>query len=394
MTRGTFGACALAGMAAILCVATDADGQDRSRVQGRVISPPADQSGSHEVAVAGVLLPAARSIGLWFVDPLSQKKHEAKPGSAEGTWSIGPLYDVPRPRIIHVAWLPVGLSDSEVAGLLGNGAWKLSVTLNGQPLQRGPDGTTGDYWATELSTGGGCPSGRTCLAVSVQGATWFAGPSPWMLQIQVTPKPDGTRLRGPPTGDPMRKYPSGDAGSGMSASTTVALLGPDRSYFADFLAGTFRHERCSRCHSLGSPKLLSAHHEPLDIGVSVTPTNGGSILTCNGGCHSPESRARAAEGARFGGVVFTETEWKVPAKDLDIDWYTKTVPQICQRVRTRLPTDAALKKHFHEDARLAWAIESGRTPNGNEYPTAPPHDFLKFLDIVDLWIDNGFPCPK
>ena len=60
---------------------------------------------------------------------------------------------------------------------------------------------------------------------------------------------------------------------------------------------------------------------------------------------------------------------------------------------SNLPNQAALNNHFHRDARVAWAVDSGRTPRGVK-PTAPPHDYSEFLKLMDAWTENGFPCPQ
>src|SRR4029434_8700993 len=59
----------------------------------------------------------------------------------------------------------------------------------------------------------------------------------------------------------------------------------------------------------------------------------------------------------WAGGAFTETKWKAPYVDLDLDWRNKTAPEICARVKENLPTHELRHKHFHEDARLSWAIQ-------------------------------------
>src|SRR5262245_56243124 len=113
-------------------------------------------------------------------------------------------------------------------------------------------------------------------------------------------------------------------------------------------------------------------------------------MTCGSGCHG----GIVTSYNLVPGEVFTETEWMTPGFDQGINWSTMTTPhQICTKVRQRLVTSAQLQEHFFEDARIAWAVHSGRVPFGNTLPTAPPHDYFMWKNTVYWWILAGAPCP-
>ena len=61
---------------------------------------------------------------------------------------------------------------------------------------------------------------------------------------------------------------------------------------------------------------------------------------------------------------------------------------------THLPTHALREQHFHEDARLFWAVEKGELPLGySSLPTASPASYTQFIDRFDTWNDSNAPCP-
>ena len=65
---------------------------------------------------------------------------------------------------------------------------------------------------------------------------------------------------------------------------------------------------------------------------------------------------------------------------------------ICNRMVASMPNPETREKHFHEDARLFWAVESGRVPGGQK-PTAQPQDYDTLIDRFDEWNEAGAPCP-
>ena len=59
-----------------------------------------------------------------------------------------------------------------------------------------------------------------------------------------------------------------------------------------------------------------------------------------------------------------------------------------------------LHKHFHDDPRVVWAVSDGWIPANAKgqgqplLPTAPPHNQQAWFQLVDYWINGGFPCPE
>ena len=66
---------------------------------------------------------------------------------------------------------------------------------------------------------------------------------------------------------------------------------------------------------------------------------------------------------------------------------------------SHLPSAGELHAHFHDDPRVVWAVSSGWIPANGQgkgqgfIPTAPPHNMQAWFQLVDKWIDGGFPCP-
>jgi len=92
-------------------------------------------------------------------------------------------------------------------------------------------------------------------------------------------------------------------------------------------------------------------------------------------------------------VNFVELEWMTPGFEIGIDWRNRTPEDICHTVKEHLPTARAMRRHFFEDARIAWAVHSGKRPGVGYLEIAPPYDFGAFQDLMNAWIDAGAPCP-
>jgi rubredoxin len=173
------------------------------------------------------------------------------------------------------------------------------------------------------------------------------------------------------------------------------------TYFEAALFPTFYSDRCTDCHKLNTPELLAEHHVDAGAGfgnveffieytkLTLEPSayvTGGHVMTCDN-CHFvPTSH---------NGDPFHEVEWKTPYFDLDVNWYIKNAAQICSRVTANLPTPGIRHEHFHEDARLHWAIEDPQVMGFHLEPPAEPQDWDEFLARVDRWNQPGIDahCP-
>jgi hypothetical protein len=61
---------------------------------------------------------------------------------------------------------------------------------------------------------------------------------------------------------------------------------------------------------------------------------------------------------------------------------------------SNMPTHELRHEHFHEDARLNWAVASGQLPLGAGYVLpAFPLIYDLFLETFDRWNDSGANCP-
>ncbi len=159
-------------------------------------------------------------------------------------------------------------------------------------------------------------------------------------------------------------------------STPVSVQGAKMSYFAEFLYPTFSHARCTDCHSMGDATTVVAQHEA----SGVFNVNGARTheATCGGtSCHN------------------LVNDWRTPPFAMGIHWKGKSAKEICNIVIGHLPSAGGLHQHFHADPRVIWAVSSGWVPMGKGFlQTAPPHDKNAWFQMVDYWINGGFPCPE
>jgi hypothetical protein len=162
-------------------------------------------------------------------------------------------------------------------------------------------------------------------------------------------------------------------------STPATLQAKKFSYFVSFLYPTFSHDRCTDCHSMGD--ALTLHNQHVAGGIlnvsGFDPKTGNCAF-----CHSQVQ------------------QWMTPAFSKNINWRGKDAKTICGIVTAHLPTAEKLHGHFHDDPRVIWAVNSGwipRNAQGNvqpPLPTAPPHSANAWFQLVDYWINGGFPCPN
>ena len=192
-------------------------------------------------------------------------------------------------------------------------------------------------------------------------------------------------------------------------SSIVEIAANRFDYFEAKLYPTFKHPRCTTCHHMGDTVAIWAQHKGNTV---VTPSgfpNPKPDDTASGcdGCHFDIRQSAELNGgkAKFLGQLgaFTDYEWKSPAFTKNINWEKKVdAKDVCTTVVGHLPTQAQLHKHFHNDARLAWAVTAadvqftglGYAGSGpqQQKDSAPPGNYAKFLAIVDRWLEIGFPC--
>ncbi|MGH7409933.1 MAG: hypothetical protein ACREJ6_02570 [Candidatus Methylomirabilis sp.] len=342
---------------------------------------------------------------LWVTNAVTGYPAPAPALDGKAWWPLV-YYDLDlRPAWIHLTWVPLAFPEGKIADIVASKSYALRLVLNGRVLHRGPSGEYSIYAVPPGASSQlyGCPSGKMCLVTKVPGTTWFSMSAPWHLELQV-PSPDSLRdpIYTPCPGDPGRLCPS-TLGSPepMKVSATVARSAPKGSFFAAKIYPTFQHPRCTTCHSFGSPWALRDHHTPYvgqTIDVKSVATPRGTLLTCNSGCHYPkmgDERIWAILKYLPGGQ-FSDVDWKTPGFDMGIIWTGKSASEICKIVTTKLPTAHALRHHFHNDARVAWAVQSGKLPpqTGGYKSLAPPGSYLEWVKLTAAWADGGFPCPK
>jgi len=165
------------------------------------------------------------------------------------------------------------------------------------------------------------------------------------------------------------------------------------SFFEKYLYPTFQHPRCMDCHSMGDKASIINQHKKASPPINLEDHNiyGANI--------QPDSTS-FCEGCHYGLIANSQGkpiafEWMSPAFIKGIDWRNKSAKQTCQTVVSKLPKAQALRHHFHDDSRIIWAVSSGLVvPMG--YPPleeAPPKDIGEFAQLIETWIQAGFPCP-
>jgi hypothetical protein len=318
-------------------------------------------------------------VGLWQVDPSSLKPYSVKP--SDGKWFWPGTYDL-FPRLVHLTWLSQSVPTENIKKIVNGEGYTMELRLNGNILKQGPNALSGDFYAGVIENAGApfnCPQGTKCLFTTILRTPWKKAKPPWTVELTF-----------------WKKVKISEAGGKIPPQKlkAVAVIHPNqttgKSYFTEKIFPIFRHYRCTTCHSLGSKEALVQRHNGIlsASGIAETPTALGLNLTCGGGCHQAVANV-------VPGKTFHETEWKAPHFSMGIDWRNKTPGYICQKVTSSLPTQAALTNHFHEDARIAWAVHSGVLPLGKgTLPVVPPGDFHQFLKIIDPWIFVDFPCPE
>ncbi len=346
-------------------------------------------------------LVAYRLSGLWIhEESVSEVKMAQKSG---GKWIWPGVYDV-TPKLIHLTWELGPVPGSDIPKVIAKQGYGLEVRLNGLLLKQGPDGNSGDFYATPITNGGEpatCPQTRTCLGTTIRYLKWDSSSPPWTVEISFWKQ----GVRAEALGEITLRLPGSDESlvrpknHNIQKTKIVGVIYPNqttgKSYFTNMLYPIFKHDRCTSCHTLGSKSALVERHNGILSADIIEEIQGhiGMNFGCGGGCHVyiPEPTQPVV------GVVFHDSEWKTPRFDMGIDWRGKSAQYICQKVTSTLPTAEKRREHFFHDSRIAWAVHSGALPPpklGIKLPTAPPGDYWKFQNRVELWIRSGAPCPQ
>lgn len=264
---------------------------------------------------------------------------------------------------------------------------KLVVELNGDPLIRRPafgfPNRLTEYSAS-VETGSNCRPAllSSCLVIEVNRRGWFDGPAPWtpwLVTVKGIYSPFGQLF-------PTVEYVAG---------RVVTPKDQVKDFFTATVAKSTMSQRCTTCHQLDDESKLIAQHSSGGVGVgSVSPAasivNDNEVINVCSNCH--ESGLP---------LDFAERRWATPTPPQDINWAeiinaeTDAWPmEICDRIVGNLETFSERREHFHEDARLFWAVADGVTPFGDQLATAHPKDYDEFLDHFDAWNISGAPCPE
>jgi hypothetical protein len=218
-----------------------------------------------------------------------------------------------------------------------------------------------------------------CMGVTINEAAWYPPAAPWPTwRVRVELRDD----------DPRSEE--------FECLHHIQPVEQLKSFWLYTIGESVSSARCTTCHGMDTEQLIELRHGALYSYVEVQPIpsalhpatqsiNGGNC----GNCHFLPAGQ------------FHENRWATPTPGQNIDWgeiiianFVNWPYAVCERMVTNLPTPELRAQHFHEDARLFWAVGSGELPLGRgTLPTAPPHDFFTFTTQFDRWNKYGAPCP-
>lgn len=154
----------------------------------------------------------------------------------------------------------------------------------------------------------------------------------------------------------------------LTATSTAAHAGnAEPVRFGDKLNDKFHHERCLTCHQFTSRKYP---------GKSFTTHRSRYLCTQ---CHRPD-----VTGVPSG-------EWLVPT---GMDFTGMNAADTCRFILRRMGADPSgdpMVKHLLHDARIRWALESGRLPDGSTVETVPG-GYDAWRTEVLAWVQDGMRC--
>jgi len=343
-------------------------------------------------------LPAAplRLEQIWLVDSFSQEIVEST-CPPDAPCEFPDVWDIKAFRIYTVWRIGTRANVAEIeesfAGQNGRG---VRLWLEGQELDQAFGGTfaPGDYHAY-------LPLAKDVVVIVFRPHAWYPAAPPWPawnIYLQLT-KPNGIPIVGfDANGSPV-VYGKGSSPASHRSATVVPK--PElESFWTATIGESVTSGRCTTCHSMDTPEKIRQRHNGLidQIAIFETPSilvPGKTVWSCNN-CHE-SNLPYLGESSPF-----EEGKWATPTQGMDIHWaqivndHPLDWPhEICSRMVANMPTHALRAKHFHEDARLFWAVEKGELPDPTlpDLPTAPPHDHDEFLRRFDVWNDSGAHCP-
>ena len=319
------------------------------------------------------------------------------------------------PPEFSVVWESSTLTQQEIADIVQQNGYEMTLEVNGIPLEIGPPtggsgpGQTQGYYAVAMPPtpasdydGPGCAADRQCLATGIFARDRLREmPLPWRVTLTLyrLNELDPPIIIIDPDSGSVQGYALERELIGSASRTIVANPTNGQSFFVEAISNTFKSARCMDCHGFGTADALAEHHDfyggltteqfVLDTDLHLVESAyvpGAHVIACNS-CHYVPTTDN-------NGHFFEETEWKAPYVDLQVDWRSMTRSAICRRVRQNLPNHSIRMQHFTEDARLFWAIEAPYVLGEKLEPPAYPGDFENFLNRIFWWSLYVNRCPE
>jgi len=158
-----------------------------------------------------------------------------------------------------------------------------------------------------------------------------------------------------------------------AAPTTTALFDP--------IASVVTHPRCLNCHQDSSPRQTDARliHRPLVVrGIDG---HGAPTQQCQT-CHQATNTGD--------GVVPGVATWHLAP--LSMLWEGRSKREICEQMKDPARnggrrTGEQVIEHMRSDPLVLWAWNPGAGR------TTPPLSHEKFLEVLEVWVNAGMPCP-
>ena len=199
-----------------------------------------------------------------------------------------------------------------------------------------------------------------CMAVTINEAAWYPPSAPWPTwHVRVELQDD----------DPRSEE--------FQCVHHIQPAEKLKSFWLYTIGESVASARCTTCHGMDTEQLILLRHNGLDVEVERIPSalhpatqfiNGGNC----GNCHFLPSQ------------YFAESRWATPTAEQNIDWGKIIVANfvnwpyaVCETMVTNLPTPELRAKHFHEDARLFWAVAklSCQYPTSIQFSNFQPTSF-------------------